>query len=301
MSDFLIQTIHKHAKDVLGEVGPYQPDPDKPTPPKSTNTYKKETQESKILKKNISTAVSDFQSAMNTRKTTQEIDHYYILLDNARKSCKQYHSLRQILQLSEYVSAGTLQFSLKGPTLNEAWSLFRQIANKISRRTSHLLALVLYNKNQHADRASLCPSEKPTNTTAHSDRAWGQCRFSLGHKRRNHPSSPFNEKEANKIVQEVENMIKTSQSQPQSITPLPPSEQEESITKTEIKKLIDSLPPDKTPGVDGIPNRILQAEGENFLTTLIFFLQTIWEIKTYPEEWTKSYTTHLKGRRETKT
>ena len=47
---------------------------------------------------------------------------------------------------------------------------------------------------------------------------------------------------------------------------------------------------DKSPGVDGIPNRIPQAGGEKFIISVQYCVSTtnIWEIETYPEEWTKS-------------
>ena len=68
----------------------------------------------------------------------------------------------------------------------------------------------------------------------------------------------------------------------------PPPPPDVPITPQEIKELVKSLPPDKSPGVDGIFNRILQAGGENFGLTLIFPLESIWDINTYPEQWTFS-------------
>ena len=58
--------------------------------------------------------------------------------------------------------------------------------------------------------------------------------------------------------------------------------------RRKLKKLLQSLPLDKSPGIDGIPNRILQAGGENLLSNIVYLLQNIWEIETYPEEWTKA-------------
>lgn len=168
--------------------------------------------------------------------------------------------------------------------LNEDWLFFKQIASKISSQTAQLPWLVSCNKNQYTDKSIWTPSDTPNTMAAQGARSWGQYRFYLGHNRRNHPSSPFNEEKADKIEKEVKDMTRPPLSQSQSNIPLPPSIQEHEITRKEIWKLLDSLPPDKAPFVDGIPNHILL----NFLTTLSFYLQSIWNLETYPEDCTKS-------------
>ena len=47
-------------------------------------------------------------------------------------------------------------------------------------------------------------------------------------------------------------------------------------------------PPDKSPGVDGISNRMLQAGGPQFQKTLCLLIKTIWEVEIYPYDWSKA-------------
>jgi len=48
------------------------------------------------------------------------------------------------------------------------------------------------------------------------------------------------------------------------------------------------LTPDKSPGPDGITNRMLRSSGEKFNTILHEVIATLWEHQAQPSEWQKS-------------
>ena len=56
----------------------------------------------------------------------------------------------------------------------------------------------------------------------------------------------------------------------------------------EILRHLKTAPPDKSPGVDGISNRMLQAGGPQFQKTLCLLIKVIWEVETYPYDWSKA-------------
>ena len=53
----------------------------------------------------------------------------------------------------------------------------------------------------------------------------------------------------------------------------------------EVTKTISSLPPDKSTGVDGLSNRMLQAKSATFQHLLHFLISAIWELEVYPKSW----------------
>ena len=61
-----------------------------------------------------------------------------------------------------------------------------------------------------------------------------------------------------------------------------------SVDLREICKSLISTYPDKSPGMDGITHRMLQAGVVHLQTALFLLMETIWLIKPYPEDWTKS-------------
>ena len=48
------------------------------------------------------------------------------------------------------------------------------------------------------------------------------------------------------------------------------------------------LTPDKSPGADGVPNRMLRSGGETINTILHEVIATLWEHQAQPLEWQKS-------------
>ena len=94
---------------------------------------------------------------------------------------------------------------------------------------------------------------------------WEQYRFALGHHRRNHPKSPFDEREADRIDQLTRNLHHLSRTQQDhNWCPILNSP----LLDPEILRHLKIAPPDKSPGVDGISNRMLQAGGPQFQKTL---------------------------------
>jgi hypothetical protein len=56
----------------------------------------------------------------------------------------------------------------------------------------------------------------------------------------------------------------------------------------EILRHLKIAPPDKSPGVDGISNRMLQVGGPQFQKTLCLLIKIIWEVEIYPYDWNKA-------------
>lgn len=87
----------------------------------------------------------------------------------------------------------------------------------------------------------------------------------LRHHRKNNYLSLFDESEVDKIEQRVKDLNQQNKPPPPCTHP---------VTPTEIKPILDQLPPDKSPGVDCIPNYILQSGGKIFLLTPTFWMAT---------------------------
>jgi len=60
------------------------------------------------------------------------------------------------------------------------------------------------------------------------------------------------------------------------------------LTDSEILRHLKAVPPDKSPGLDGIANRMLHAGGPEFQKSLCFLMNMIWEYEIYPYDWSKA-------------
>ena len=60
------------------------------------------------------------------------------------------------------------------------------------------------------------------------------------------------------------------------------------ITLLEIEKELKGCPPDKSPGPDGITNRMMKAGGPIFCQCLLIGLDTMWHKDRQPQIWQKS-------------
>jgi hypothetical protein len=169
-----------------------------------------------------------------------------------------------------------------------AWRFFQTLAQKIQvkRKPAGLPRYTLYNKLGKSDPAIWEASDHPAKTPLAYMSALGwEYRFALGHHRRNHPKSPFDEREADRIDQVTRNLHLISRTQQDhNGCPVPnfPLIDQETLRHLKI------APPNKSPGEDGISNRMLQAGGPEFQKTLCLLLKVIWEVEICPYDWSKA-------------
>lgn len=132
-------------------------------------------------------------------------------------------------------------------------------------------------------------SSIPARTAALSDRAWNQFHCAISHHKRNHPLSPFHKGEAQQIEQQVQELTNTPITmQDNNINTTGTTILNKEVEQLEFLELLHSLSPNKSSGMDGMSNRMLQAGGTPPHDTLLLLLQTIWLIESYPKDWTKA-------------
>jgi len=110
---------------------------------------------------------------------------------------------------------------------------------------------------------------------------WHRFRYALGHHMFRHKESPFNEKQAFSI-QSFATRIAHEIDHP--LNPL----FESPIHKKEVMDEMQRLITDKSPGPDGVTNRMLRSGGEKFNTLLHEVIATLWKHQVQPSEWQKS-------------
>jgi hypothetical protein len=62
----------------------------------------------------------------------------------------------------------------------------------------------------------------------------------------------------------------------------------EPITLAELEAELKSCPPDKSPGPDGVTNRMLKASGPLLRQCLLLTSDTIWQLNCQPSDWQQS-------------
>ena len=65
-------------------------------------------------------------------------------------------------------------------------------------------------------------------------------------------------------------------------------DKEDVILKSEIEAAIKTMKKEKSPGVDNIPDELIQAGGEHMSTALHNICNMIWKSGKWPQNWTKS-------------
>ena len=125
---------------------------------------------------------------------------------------------------------------------------------------------MVYNWYAKTDPARWKATTITAKTAHHAALAWDQFRAALGHDLGHHSHSPYVEAEADIVEQEV-HLQRLNQ------LPIPAHDDVDPVRREEIKKLLQSLSPDKSPDIDDIPNCILQAGGEKFLSNIVYLLQ----------------------------
>jgi len=93
---------------------------------------------------------------------------------------------------------------------------------------------------------------------------WHRFRYALGHHMFRHKESPFNEKEALSIQSSATRIAHEIANLTHPIDPL----FESPIHKKEVMAEMQRLTLDKSPGPDGVTNRMLRSGGEKFNTIL---------------------------------
>jgi len=145
-------------------------------------------------------------------------------------------------------------------------------------------------KNNHA-KNSLPPETRSNAST--DDRIWESgpatlnpfnwhCyRFALSHPLFNHKLSPYDEKEAKLIFPRhasVQAQASTATPNTHPLFMLP-------FTLLELTTQIKKLFPDKSSGLSGITNRMLQAGHAEFQSLLLLLFNVIWESHVQPTDW----------------
>jgi len=109
---------------------------------------------------------------------------------------------------------------------------------------------------------------------------WHRYRYALGHHMFRHKESPFNEKEA---LSTESSAARNAHGIANPTHPINPSF-ESPIHKKEVMDEMQRLAPDRSPGPDGVTNRMLRAGGEKLNTILHEVIATLWEHQAQPSE-----------------
>jgi len=126
---------------------------------------------------------------------------------------------------------------------------------------------------------------------------WHRFRYALGHHMFCHKESPFDKKEALSIQSSATRIAHEIANSTHPIDPL----FESPIHKKAVMDEMQRLTPDKSPGLDGVTNRLLPSGGEKFNTILHEVIATLWEHQAQPPEWQKSLMQPIyKGDKKTK-
>ena len=64
------------------------------------------------------------------------------------------------------------------------------------------------------------------------------------------------------------------------------TEEDHSILRREVEAAVQSLKKGKSAGVDNIPAELVQADGEDIITTLTITCHKIWQAGEWPTPWT---------------
>ena len=248
------------------------------------------------MKKEVSLAQQALQQGyqQNSRfipQDQQTLNQLHIRLADRRQKLVAALHQHENANLAHHARTGPLRLQMRGPTLNEAWRSLRAVAGKITRLAPQLPSFMLYNTSD--DPALWKPSSSTANTIQRSAEAWHRFRYALGHHLRRHPASIYDEDEADR----VEALVKEIDTQHQPEHPLLDSPFDEK----ELAQTVKSLPPDKSPGTDGITNRMLQSDSPPMQEALFLLLTTVWETETYPADWCVSLMTPVyKGKGKNK-
>ena len=160
--------------------------------------------------------------------------------------------------------------------LGRLWKLLRAYNNG---RSNSSLPDKIYD-NASPDPRIWEPSRLPSSNPS----AWHRFRYALGHHLFGHPRSPYDEQAARIAHSQVPTLLRSIQSPTSTPDPLFTSPLSEQELEDEIKK----LPPDKSPGEDGVTNRMIQSGGDHFRALLFELFQTLWEKEVQPKAWNMS-------------
>ena len=266
--------IHHAAHTELGRPSPHVP----PARSRPQHTCPGQT---RPLAAEIKTCTASIHAALAQQTPQAQIDALYLTLAHKKRLLRAAILQDQNSALLNYSRSGILSFTMRGPTLNEAWSCLRKVAGKLSKGSITLPPFILFNTHRRTDRSVWRASDSPALTLHESGQAWHDFRHALGHHLRHHAHSTFDEAEADRVEAEVskltdahtwDSLIATS------ALDTPPSLEE-------VVKTLNSLPPDKSVGIDGISNRMLQSQGNTFHELLHFMICAVWELEVYPESW----------------
>ena len=229
----------------------------------------------------IRACTASIHAALAQQIPQAQIDALYLTLAHKKRLLRAAILQDQNSALLNYSRSGTLSFTMRGPTLNEAWSCLRKVTGKLSKCSITLPPFILFNTHRRTDRSIWRASDSPALTLHESGQAWHDFRHSLGHHLRHHAHSTFDEKEADRVEAELSKLNDTHTRDPLIST----SDLDTPPSLEETVKTLHSLPPDKSVGIDGISNRMLQSHGKAFHELIHFMIGAVWELEVYPETW----------------
>jgi len=207
------------------------------------------------------------------RQAREEAAPLHIIADLGKSLAKEKHEL---LKLQHQVRQKSVTDALKSSVLNHShpttsphslWDLLRRY------KTDHVQSNL---PSQTHDNTSPDPQIWNLGPLTFDPQAWHRFRYAPGHHLLKHKSSPYNEAVAHKLsVHSAVRALLRKVEHP--ILPVDPLFHEE-IIRQELAAEIQKLDFDKSPGDDGITNRMIQAAGPQFqqISSLYDIFGTLW-------------------------
>jgi len=171
----------------------------------------------------------------------------------------------------------TLNHSHPTTSPHSLWDLLRRY------KTDHVQSNL---PTQTHDNASHDPRIWKLGPLTFDPQAWHRFRYALGHHLLKHKSSSYNEAAAHKVSAHsaVRALLHKVEHPILPVDPL----FHEAITRQELAAEIKKLNSDKSPGDDGITNRMIQAAGPQFQQILYDIFGTLWTHDIQPAAWQMS-------------
>ena len=141
------------------------------------------------------------------------------------------------------------------------------------------------NGSEKPKTGGMSPMWKPGPLTT-DPLVWHRFRFALGHFLIGNKESPYDETEARRIAQQLPHVARQIREPPDNTTIDPLFT--DPLSLDEFKRELKKLPPDKSPGPDGITNRMLKSGGDQFDMVLFEFLNAVWQHEIQPTAWETS-------------
>jgi len=245
--------LHESASSVLSSPN-FQPQRthSRQSPPATTTYHPRDkhtnhTPDAKTLRMEIQILRDTIAAKSNDNSQNPFLANLKLQLNQNRKTLKQAYKKHLLAHARE------LKVTPFTTTINAAWKLLRDYKGDDSSASPQLPSQMCTNIS--ADKRMW--TEGDIQREPHIGiKSWYQHSYHLGHDLRNHPLSPWDESEADRVTQAL-NSPHPSDSQ------IPDPELNKTPTREEVKEMLKHLPCDKAAGPDGITNRILPVENKS--------------------------------------